>query len=116
MPSRNLHQRLKDMLQMCREIEEFTVGMSFVEFQQDAKTIKAVLYNLVIVGEVAGQLLPEIEFLNPEIPWIDIRGIRNLIIHEYFRVDLSIVWQTVQVDLPPLQQQLQASIEELDKD
>ena len=110
-PSRNLRQRFTDILQMCGEIEVFTAGMRFVDFQQDAKTVKAVLYNLAIIGEVAGQLLPEVELLYPEIPWVDIRGIRNLIIHEYFQVNLDIVWETVQTDLPTLRQQLQAVVE-----
>jgi uncharacterized protein with HEPN domain len=112
-PSRNLQQRLQDILEMSAEIQIFTAGMSFAEFEQDAKTIKAVLYNLAIIGEAVSQLLPEVEFLYPEIPWIDIRGIRNVIIHEYFRVDLSIIWETIQTDLPPLVQQLQVLVEQL---
>jgi uncharacterized protein with HEPN domain len=115
-PSRNLQQRLQDILEMSAEIHIFTAGMSFAEFEQDAKTVKAVLYNLAIIGEAVNQLLPEVEFLYPEIPWIDIRGIRNVIIHEYFRVDLSIIWETIQTDLPPLVRQLQELVERLNRE
>ena len=66
-----------------------------------------------VIGEVASQLLPEVELLSPEIPWVDIRGIRNLIIHEYFRVNLNIIWETIQTDLPPLVHQLEELLERL---
>jgi uncharacterized protein with HEPN domain len=115
-PSRNLQQRLQDILEISTEIEIFTAGMSFAEFAKDTKTVKAVLYNLAIIGEAVSQLLPEIEFLYPEIPWIDIRAIRNVIIHEYFRVDLSIIWETIQTDLPPLVRQLRELIECLNQE
>ena len=116
MSSRNLRRRLQDILEMSAEIKTFTTGMSFAEFEGDPKTVKAVLYNLAVIGEVAGMLLPEIESLYPEIPWVDIRGIRNLIIHEYFRVNLNIIWQTVQTDLPPLVHQIEELVERLNKD
>jgi uncharacterized protein with HEPN domain len=49
----------------------------------------------------------EVETVYPEIPWVDIRGIRNIVIHEYFRVNIEIIWETIQTDLPPLLGQLQ---------
>lgn len=113
MSSRDLRQRLQDILEMSTEIKTFTTGMSFADFEKDPKTVKAVLYNLAIIGEVAGRLLPKVEFLYPEIPWVDIRGIRNLIIHEYFRVNLNIIWQTIQTDLPPLIQRIEELVERL---
>lgn len=116
MPSRNLQQRIQDILEMSTEIRIFTAEMSFADFERDVKTVKAVLYNLAIIGEAVSQLLPEVEFLYPEIPWIDIRGIRNVIIHEYFRVNLSIIWETIQTDLPPLVIQLQELVERLNRE
>lgn len=111
MPSRNLLRRIRDILEMGAEIESFIAGMSFANFQQDPKTVKAVLYNLSIIGEAASQLLPEVESLYPEIPWVDMRAIRNVIIHEYFRVNLNIIWETIKTDLPPLMNQLQELLE-----
>lgn len=113
MPSRNLPRRIQDILEMSQEIESFVEGMSFTDFEQDPKTIKAVLYNLAIIGEAAGQLLPEVELLYPHIPWVDMRAIRNVIIHEYFQVNLSIVWETIKTDFPPLREQLQELLEQL---
>lgn len=115
MSSRNLRWRLQDILEMSAEIKTFVSGMSLADFERDPKTVKAVLYNLAVIGEVASRLLPEVELLYPEIPWTDIRGIRNLIIHEYFRVNLNIIWQTVQTDLPPLVQQIEELVERLNE-
>ena len=56
MPSRNLPRRIQDILEITAEIESFIAGMSFADFEQDPKTVKAVLYNLAIIGEAAGQL------------------------------------------------------------
>ncbi|NJK28683.1 MAG: DUF86 domain-containing protein [Acaryochloris sp. SU_5_25] len=95
------------MIEVGLEIETFTEGMSFDEFQADLKTVRAVLYSLALIGEAAASLLPEVEAAYPEIPWADIRGIRNVVIHEYFRVDLDIVWEAVHQDLPSLIQQLE---------
>lgn len=81
--------------------------MSFSDFQEDIKTVRAVLYNVAIIGEAAASLMPEVEVAYPEIPWVDIRGLRNIVIHEYFRVNLEIIWETIQRDLPPLLEQLQ---------
>jgi uncharacterized protein with HEPN domain len=85
---------------MSSDVETFTRDISFAEFQADTRTVRAVLYSLAVIGEAAGSLLPEVEAVYPEIPWIDIRGMRNVVIHEYFQVDLQIVWETIQTDLP----------------
>ena len=57
---------------------------------------------MAIVGEAIRAVPSEIEALHPEIPWDDVRGMRNIVIHEYFQVNLAIVWQTIQDDLVPL--------------
>ena len=59
------------------------------------------------------EMSAEIESLYPEIPWVDMRAIRNVIIHEYFQVNLSIVWETIKTDFPPLREQLQELLEQL---
>lgn len=103
MPSRNWQNRIRDVLAAIVEIREFTYGITFEEFQADRKTIRAVLYNLALIGEAVRGIPPEIEALHPEIPWDDIRGMRNIVIHEYFQVNLSIIWQTIQSDLVSLE-------------
>lgn len=91
------------MLDAIAEIQEFTDSMTFDAFQRDRKTIRAVLYNLAIIGEAVGGIPTGVEAAHPEIPWMDMRGMRNIVIHEYFQVNLSIVWPTIQTDLVQLE-------------
>jgi len=94
-----VRQRLQDILDVSLKIEDFTKSMTFTDFQNDRQTIKAVLSNLAIMGEATGNLLPEVEIIYPEIPWIDIRGIRNIVVHDYFRVNSEIIWEAIKTDI-----------------
>jgi uncharacterized protein with HEPN domain len=98
------------VLTAIEEIREFINDITFDEFQGDRKTIRAVLYNLAIIGEAVRGIPPELEASHPEIPWDDVRGMRNIVIHEYFQVNLSIIWQTVQEDLVSLETSLRQLI------
>lgn len=110
MPSRDWQNRVRDVLASIAEIREFTNEITFDEFQDDRKTIRAVLYNLAIIGESVRGIPSELEVLHPEIPWNDVRGMRNVVIHEYFQVNLSIIWQTIQEDLVSLEVSLRQLI------
>jgi uncharacterized protein with HEPN domain len=110
-PSRNWQNRVQDVLSAIAEIREFTNEITFEEFQGDRKTVRAVLYNLAIIGEAVRSVPSEVEDLHPEIPWDDVRGMRNIIIHEYFQVNLSIIWQTIQADLVSLECSLRQLID-----
>lgn len=101
MPSRNWQNRVQDILNAITEIEHFVDGMTFDDFQADAKTVRAVLYDMAIIGEAIRAVPSDVEVSHPEIPWDDVRGMRNIVIHEYFQVNLTIVWQTIQEDLIP---------------
>ena len=65
------------------------------------------MYDLAIIGEAIRSVPIEVEMQYPDIPWNEARGIRNIVLHEYFRVNLAIVWQTIQMDLPQLAMSLQ---------
>lgn len=84
MSSRSLRQRLQDILEQAEEILAFADGLDYEAFCADAKTIKAV------IGEAARSLLPDIQDVYPDLPWEEMRTMRNLIVHEYFRVNLRI--------------------------
>jgi uncharacterized protein with HEPN domain/predicted nucleotidyltransferase len=109
MPPRDWRLRIQDILETIAEIEDFTEGMTFESFATDKKTIKAVISNISIIGEAArSKHIPtDVQVRHPEIPWDDMRGIRNKVVHEYFRVELKILWQTIKHDLPPLIPKLQ---------
>jgi len=97
---------VEDILESIEKIERYTEGMTQNSFQNDEKTADAVVRNLEIIGEAAGRL-PE-DFINrhSEIEWIKIVGLRNRIVHEYFGVDLQIIWQIIKKDLPAFKNSL----------
>jgi uncharacterized protein with HEPN domain len=76
--------------------------MNYHEFFDDLKTIRAVAFELTTMGEAVRSVPDEVKKRYPEIPWGKMLDIRNVIIHEYFRIDEEILWQTIQDDLPPL--------------
>ncbi len=102
MPSRSFAERVKDILTEIEEVQQMVEGLTFEAFCQDRRTIKATLYSLAVIGEAAANLMPEVSTRYPQIPWRQMRGLRNIAIHEYFQVDLTIVWETIQSDLPAL--------------
>ena len=90
---------LLDMLLAARDALSFTEGMSFENFVRDRRTQLSVLKSLEIVGEAAVQVSEDIRRANPDIPWRQIVGMRNRLVHTYFDIDLPLVWDTVHHDL-----------------
>ena len=99
--------RLRDILQAISAIRGHIAGGTF-----DDKTSDAVLYNLVVIGEAAVQISEETRDTASEIPWSRVIGLRNLIAHEYFRVDLEIVETIIAEQLDQLEQTIQRLIED----
>ena len=91
-----------DILDSGTAIMEFVNGFSFQEFGDDRKTYSAVIREFEIIGEAVGNLSDRLKQRHPDIEWQDIKDFRNLLIHEYFGVDLEIVWKIIQDDLPSL--------------
>jgi uncharacterized protein with HEPN domain len=101
---------IQDILDSIDEIYVFIGKMSREEFLNDRKTVKAVLRNLEIVGEAAKKIPPPLRDKYPDIPWKKMTGLRDKLIHEYFGVDLEIIWQLIKDELPgvlpPIQEML----------
>jgi uncharacterized protein with HEPN domain len=113
MSSRSAKERIQDILNAIDSVQSRTTGMSFEQFSQDETIVKAVLYDLIIIGEAAINVPADIQALAPELPWRLMSDMRNIMAHEYFQVNLRITWSTIQNNLPPLihpLQQLQASL------
>jgi uncharacterized protein with HEPN domain len=102
-PEREVRDYLNDILQSITDIQIFIDDMPFDQFCADRKTINAVIRSLEIIGEATKKIPDDIRGLNPDLPWIEIAAMRDKLIHEYFGVDLEIVWETVRNDLAPLQ-------------
>ena len=93
---------LEDILTAIGRIQEFTRGLDGAAFQRDARTVDAVLHNLEVIGEAAKHVPEELRERAPAIEWRKIAGLRDLIAHAYFEVDLDIIWDVVATKLGPL--------------
>jgi len=94
--------RVTDILTCIEKIQGFTVEMTYEQFCQDERTIDAVIRNFEIIGEAAGYIPESIQEKYPELAWLEMRDMRNIMIHEYFGVSLPIIWRTITHDLSPL--------------
>lgn len=97
---------LQDILSSIISIEDYTKDLSFSDFSNDKKTIDAVVRNFEIIGEAARNMPEEILIKYPDLPWNKMISMRNRIMHEYFGVDLDILWKTKEEDLNSLKEQI----------
>lgn len=102
MSPRAWQERVEDILNCARNVRDFTQGMSFESFLEDPRTIRAVAYEFTTIGEAARAIPEEVQKQFPDVPWGKMQGIRNVLVHEYFRVDEEILWEASQEDIPPL--------------
>ena len=100
MSKRSLELLVEDIWESIEKIERYTEGMTQDNFQSDEKTTDAVVRNFEIIGEAAGRLPEDFTSRYSEIEWVKIIGLRNRIVHEYFGVDLQIIWQILKKDIP----------------
>lgn len=99
---------IDDIKQSIIKIQDYTIGLSEIEFKNDIKTYDSVLHNLMIIGEAAGKIPEEIREKNQNINWSGIIGMRNIIAHGYFNVDSNIIWLTIKDRLPELFEQIKS--------
>lgn len=105
---------LDDIVEVLSKIELYTQSLAADSFSQNDVVVDAVIRNLEILGEAANNLPEEITQRHPEIPWAQMVGLRNLLIHEYFGIDTSIIWAIVSEDLPGLKEKVQNLLNELE--
>lgn len=103
--------RLRHMLDAAREAVTFAAGKTAQDLKSDRVLSLALVKCVEIIGEAATKVTNETRIANPQIPWIDIVGMRHRLIHVYFDVDLERVCDTIALDLPPLIQSLERAIE-----
>ena len=93
---------LHEILEAVQLVERYTKGLTYQDFKADVEKQDAVIRRLEIIGEAVKGLPDELQSKYSDVPWRDIAGARDIMIHEYFRIDLELAWEMVQDDLPPL--------------
>jgi uncharacterized protein with HEPN domain len=116
MPPREWRFRIQDLLDAIESIRTYTEGMDFTAFQNDRKTVDAVVRNLTVIGEAAARVPEKAVRAHPDVPWAEMRAMRNLVVHEYFGVSDRILWDTVRTNLPSLVAPLKAIQARTDKE
>ena len=105
---------LGEILQAAELLDRYTSGLTLEEFTENTEKQDAVARRLEIVGEAVKGLSQDLRDRYPEVPWRDIAGARDVLVHEYFRIDLDLAWHMVKTDVPALAGQIRRMLEELD--
>ena len=113
MSSRTVKERIQDILNAIDSIQAEIENIDFIEFSHNEMLVKAILYDLIIIGEAAINIPTEIKLLSPEVPWRLMSDMRNIIAHEYFQVNLQITWTTIHNNLPLIIKPLRQLLEEI---
>jgi uncharacterized protein with HEPN domain len=101
---------LHHMLDALRRLEQYVARATRETFEQDTLIQDGFIRQLTILGEAAGKVSPTFAQTHPEIPWPDITGIRHKLVHDYFVVDIDVVWITATEDAPVLRSLVEAAI------
>lgn len=110
MSNRNPRLYLQDILDSIEKIEQYTEGMKFADFKKNRMAQDAVIRNIEIIGEASSNLPKRLTNEYPHVPWKSMKGMRNLVIHEYFGVDINITWKTIRKSLPKLKPVIEAAL------
>ncbi len=109
---RDDRERLRDMFEAISQIEQYAI-QGKDRFTEDELIQTWMIHHLMIIGEAASKMTEETRQLYPHIPWVGTIDVRNIIAHEYFRVNLDIIWRIITNDLPSLKIQIQAILGKL---
>jgi uncharacterized protein with HEPN domain len=105
-PPRNWQLRLNDILTSIEKIKTYAKGMDEKTFLSDEKTMDAVIHNLTVLGEAVAHIPEEVQQKYPSLPWPQMKGIRNVLVHEYYKLNPPTLWKTITHDLPPVENAL----------
>jgi uncharacterized protein with HEPN domain len=107
MSKRSNKELVIDILESIQKVHRYVEGMNYKTFIQDEKTIDAVVRNFEVIGEAANRIDNDVKDKFPNVEWRRIIGLRNRIVHEYFGIDLEIIWQIIEEKLVDFQTQME---------
>lgn len=114
--SRAIEILLGEILDAIALLRDYTEGLGFEAFAANVEKQDSVIRRLEIIGEAVKGIPDDIRARHPTVPWRDIAGARDILIHEYFRVDLEMAWDMVRKDLPRLESEVRSILQELRHD
>jgi uncharacterized protein with HEPN domain len=105
--------RLNHILDAISEVELYLTNISFDQFLENSEKRFATIKQIEIIGEACNALSAELKLANPAVPWKPIVGFRNISIHEYFGVNLQLLWEIAKNDLPGLKEHMKAILKSI---
>jgi uncharacterized protein with HEPN domain len=106
---------IEDIIGALSKSMKFVEGTEYEDFIRDDKTLFATVRAIEVIGEAVKNIPEDVKKEYPEIPWRDMAGMRDKLIHEYFGVDLRRVWKTVKEEIPPLKPLFEKMLKDLEK-
>lgn len=110
---RDDRERLRDILEAIDRLERYT-NQGRMAFEEQELIQTWVIYHLQIVGEASRAISQQFKAQYPEIPWRDAGDLRNLVVHEYFRINLAVIWDIIVNDIPSFKQQIEEILNDFD--
>jgi uncharacterized protein with HEPN domain len=113
---REYREYLADILTAAQAIKANVSSVTFEQFAADSNRVKAVVLDLVIIGEASNHIPNDIQAKSPEVAWAKIVGLRNMIVHGYWLLNYRAIWETAHNDVPDLHHKIEALLKELDNE
>lgn len=107
---------IQDIIDAINNAQNFTKGITYDAFREDIKTAFAVVRTLEVIGEAVKNIPETIRNKYPNIPWKEMAGMRDKLIHEYFGVNYEVVWDTIKIELPDIKLKFEAIFKEMDSE